>query len=205
MFKKRKLGYLLIALALILIAIIVYLFLQPQDNFLKNLFSRPSKEVISEDDQEKAFEKMKQEMAEQQEYPYDPAFEASRQWEEDDFKQVARSFAERFASFSSHSDYNNIEDLESLMSNKMKIWSSKYVADLKAKQKDSSAYYGTVGKVLVEPKIINPEQSSKIEVLVTVQRQEITSESAENIYDQDIKISFINENSKWVVDEAYWQ
>ncbi len=205
MLKKRKLGYLLIALALILIAIIVYLFLQPQDNFLKNLFSRPSKEVISEDDQEKAFEKMKQEMAEQQEYPYDPAFEASRQWEEDDFKQVARSFAERFASFSSHSDYNNIEDLESLMSNKMKIWSSKYVADLKAKQKDSSAYYGTVGKVLVEPKIINPEQSSKIEVLVTVQRQEITSESAENIYDQDIKISFINENSKWVVDEAYWQ
>lgn len=205
MFKKRKLGYLLIALALILIAIIVYLFLQPQDNFLKNLFSRPSKEVISEDDQEKAFEKMQREIDEQKEYPYDPAFEASRQWEEDDFKQVARSFAERFASFSSHSDYSNIEDLESLMSNKMKIWASKYVADLKAKQKDSSAYYGTVGKVLVEPKIINPEQSSKIEVLVTVQRQEITSESAENIYDQDIKISFINENSKWVVDEAYWQ
>lgn len=205
MLKKRKLGYLLIALTLILIAIIVYLFLQPQDNFLKNLFSRPSKEITSEDDQEKAFEKMKQEMAEQQEYPYDPAFEASRQWEEDDFKQVARSFAERFASFSSHSDYSNIEDLESLMSNKMKIWASKYVADLKAKQKDSSSYYGTVGKVLVEPKIINPEQSSKIEVLVTVQRQEITSESAENIYDQDIKISFINENSKWVVDEAYWQ
>lgn len=202
---RKKIGYVLIALAVILIAIIVYLFAKPEDNFLKRLFNGKSNVAISEEEQKKDFEKMIEERKNQKVYTFDQATEDGRVWEEDDFKQIARSFAERFGSFSNHSDYGNIEDLRSLMTAKMKIWADDYVLNLRSSKDKTGAYYGITTKALVEPKLLNLEKSSNVEVLVSTQRQEVGTSGEDRNYEQNIKIIFVNEGGKWLVSEANWQ
>jgi hypothetical protein len=202
---RKKIGYILIALAVILLAVIIYLFVQPNNNFLKNLFNGGKKGVLTEEEQKEEFEKMIEERKNNKVYTFDQTAEDNRAWEEDDFKQIARFFAERFGSFSNHSDYGNIEDLRSLMSSKMKTWADSYVANLRDNRENSEGYYGITTKVLLEPEIINPEKSSSIDVMVETQRQEITADGSEKNYNQNIKVVFVNEGGKWLVDSAHWQ
>lgn len=202
---RKKIGYILIALAVILLAVIIYLFVQPNNNFFKNLFNGGKKGVLTEEEQKEEFEKMIEERKNNKVYTFDQTAEDNRAWEEDDFKQIARFFAERFGSFSNHSDYGNIEDLRSLMSSKMKTWADAYVANLRDNRENSEGYYGITTKVLLEPEIINPEKSSSIDVMVETQRQEITADGSEKNYNQNIKVVFVNEGGKWLVDSAHWQ
>lgn len=202
---RKKIGYILIALAVILLAVIIYLFIQPNNNFLKNLFNGGKKGVLTEEEQKEEFEKMIEERKNNKVYTFDQTAEDNRAWEEDDFKQIARFFAERFGSFSNHSDYGNIEDLRSLMSSKMKTWADSYVANLRDNRENSEGYYGITTKVLLEPEIINPEKSSSIDVMVEAQRQEVTADGSEKNYNQNIKVVFVNEGGKWLVDSAHWQ
>ncbi len=202
---RKKIGYILIALAVILLAVIIYLFVQPNNNFLKNLFNGGKKGVLTEEEQKEEFEKMIEERKNNKVYTFDQTAEDNRAWEEDDFKQIARFFAERFGSFSNHSDYGNIEDLRSLMSSKMKTWADSYVANLRDNRENSEGYYGITTKVLLEPEIINPEKSSSIDVMVEAQRQEVTADGSEKNYNQNIKVVFVNEGGKWLVDSAHWQ
>lgn len=202
---RKKIGYILIALAVILLAVIIYLFVKPEDNFLKRLFNGKTNVAVTEEEQKEEFEKMIEERNNQKVYTFDQAAEDGRVWEEDDFKQIARSFAERFGSFSNHSDYGNIEDLRSLMSSKMKVWADDYVANLRSNREDAAGYYGITTKALVEPKLINMEKSSSVEVLVPTQRQEMSAGGEDRNYEQNIKIVFVNEGGKWLVSEAQWQ
>lgn len=202
---RKKIGYILIALAVILLAVIIYLFVQPNNNFLKNLFNGGKKGVLTEEEQKEEFEKMIEERKNNKVYTFDQTAEDNRAWEDDDFKQIARFFAERFGSFSNHSDYGNIEDLRSLMSSKMKTWADSYVANLRDNRENSEGYYGITTKVLLEPEIINPEKSSSIDVMVEAQRQEVTADGSEKNYNQNIKVVFVNEGGKWLVDSAHWQ
>lgn len=202
---RKKIGYILIALAVILLAVIIYLFVQPNNNFLKNLFNGGKKGVLTEEEQKEEFEKMIEERKNNKVYTFDQTAEDNRAWEDDDFKQIARFFAERFGSFSNHSDYGNIEDLRSLMSSKMKTWADSYVANLRDNRENSEGYYGITTKVLLEPEIINPEKSSSIDVMVETQRQEVTADGSEKNYNQNIKVVFVNEGGKWLVDSAHWQ
>ncbi len=202
---KKKIGYILLALAVVLLAVIIYLFVKPEGNFLKNLFQGKNNAPLTEEEKEAEFNKMIEERQSQKDYTFDAATENSRAWEEDDFKQIARSFAERFGSFSNHSDYGNIEDLRSLMSSKMQTWADDYVSNLRENRENSAGYYGITTKALLEPEIINPEKSSGIEVLVKTQRQEVTATGEDKSYEQDLKVVFVNEGGKWLVDGAYWQ
>jgi len=202
---RKKIGYILLGVAIILILVIVFLFVKPGDNFLKNLFNGGKNGVLTEEEQKKEFEKMIEERKNQKVYTFDQEAEDARAWDEDDFKQIARFFAERFGSFSNHSDYGNIEDLRSLMSSKMKLWADDYVANLRSNRENSEGYYGITTKVLVEPEIVNPEKSSSIDVVAVAQRQEVTASGGEKSYEQNIKIVFVNESGKWLVDGAYWQ
>ena len=87
----------------------------------------------------------------------------------------------------------------------MKTWADSYVANLRDNRENSEGYYGITTKVLLEPEIINPEKSSSIDVMVETQRQEITADGSEKNYNQNIKVVFVNESGKWLVDSAHWQ
>ena len=203
-FNKKTIGILLILLVVILVAVLLVFFLAPKDFSLKKIFNG-KEQVENEQTAEEQFNEMKEKEEADKVYTYDESAEKSREWTENDFKSIARSFAERFGSYSNQSDYGNIDDFYDFMSSNMKDWADSYIVKLKNENKSNETYYGITTKALVEPVIqkFDPK-SGKVEVLVTTQREEVSSSSDTKIYNQDIKIVFIKENGNWLVDEATW-
>ncbi len=204
---KRKVGYLLIALAIILLILSIALFLSPDKNPFKTLINKITNKVeeVGKTPEEE-FNDMIQQKKDSMVYTFDEEAENNRDWSQDDFKQLSRSFAERFGSYSNQSNYGNIEDLEIFMSVKMKKWAEEYVADLRNNNQYSGSFYGIVTKALVEPKISSfTPDSGQVVVLVSTQREENSSDGEPRVYNQDIEISFIKVGGEWLVDSAIWQ
>ncbi len=204
---KRKVGYLLIALAIILLILSIVLFLSPDKNPFKTLIDKiTNKTEEVEKTPEEEFNEMIQQKKDSVVYTFDEEAENNRDWSQDDFKQLSRSFAERFGSYSNQSNYGNIEDLEIFMSVKMKKWAEEYVTNLRANNQYSGNFYGIVTKALVEPEISSfAPDSGQVDVLVSTQREETSSDGDPKVYNQDIKISFIKAGGEWLVDSAIWQ
>ena len=125
---------------------------------------------------------------------------------EDNLKKIASNFAERFGSFSNQNQFENIQDLEVLMSEKMKAWAENYVLEAKAKNPDTSVYYGITTKAIKADLVSLDEKAGRAEILVSTQRWE-AKEATTNIrvFYQDIGIKFIFENKEWKVDAAIWK
>lgn len=204
---KRKIGFLLIFLAVILLILTIFLLLNPEGNFFKGFFERDVKEKQEDKTPEQIFEEERVREREEFIYTYDQEFEDNREWDEDDFRQISRNFAERFGSYSNQSDYSNINDLKLLsMTEKMKDWADNYVRDLRSSAPADQEYYGVTTKALLEPQILSFDlDGNKVELLLTVQREESFSSGPSNVFSQDIKITFIKEDGEWLVDSAFWQ
>lgn len=202
---RKKIGYLFIFIALILLIVIIFLFLMPQNNPFKNLFKKTDTGLeVKTPEQE--FNEMNLQKERETIYVYDEELEKNRDWSEDDFKQLARSFAERFGSYSNQSDYGNIEDLRIFMTTKMKDWADNYVVELRNSRQYSGEFYGIVSKALTEPEVYDFDPSSnKVEVMVSVQREENSDSSEGKVFTQKLKVVFVKENNQWLVDEAFWQ
>ncbi|MDD5289946.1 MAG: hypothetical protein PHT40_01950 [Patescibacteria group bacterium] len=115
--------------------------------------------------------------------------------------KTAAAFAERFGSYSSQSNFENLLDLKMLMTERMQNWVDSLVV---AGSAPATVYYGLTTKAL-NTEIKNLDATSA-EVLVSTQRQEsVGSEVNSKVYYQDILISFVKEAGLWQVDEARWQ
>lgn len=125
---------------------------------------------------------------------------------EDNLKKLASNFAERFGSYSNQNQFENFRDLEVLMSEKMKTWTENYILETKAKNPNTSVYYGLTTKAIKANLISLDEKAGKAEVLVSAQRWE-AKETTTNIkvFYQDIGIKFVFENKEWKVDGAFWK
>ncbi|MFA5106744.1 MAG: hypothetical protein WC497_00260 [Patescibacteria group bacterium] len=125
---------------------------------------------------------------------------------EANLKAVARSFAERFGTYSNHSDFENIEHLIPYMSERMKKWAQKYLDEQRDKTVDQSVYYGMITRTMSVKQISYDSDNGTAEFLVTTQRNESTGTSSNaRIFYQDLQIKFIKEQSVWKVNEAWWQ
>lgn len=121
-------------------------------------------------------------------------------------KRIALSFAERFGSYSNHSNYSNILDLKIFMTDDMRAWADKFVQEAKVKDKYSDIYYGTTTKaILVQEKKFD-EDTGQAVFLVKTQRRESMGDmgNASTIY-QDVLLFFVKERDSWKVDKAEWQ
>jgi len=125
---------------------------------------------------------------------------------EDNLKKIAIIFAERFGSFSNQNQFENLKDLEVFMSEKMKAWTDNFILESKAKNPDTSVYYGVTTKAIRANLVSLDEKAGKAEVLVSTQRWE-AKETTTNIkvFYQDISIKFVFENKEWKVDGAIWK
>lgn len=126
--------------------------------------------------------------------------------QEVNLKSFARSFAERFGSYSNDANFDNIEHLLPYMSERMKKWAQRYLDEQRQKKVDQSVYYGMTTRTMSVKEVnYNPEQGTA-EFLVTTQRNESTGTSSNaRIFYQDLQIKFIKEQSVWKVNEAWWQ
>lgn len=124
----------------------------------------------------------------------------------EDLKRMASAFAERFGSYSNHSDYSNISDLKIFMSNKMQVWADDFIKKQKINQEYSEIYSGITTQAILEEVKQFDVKSGNAEILVKTQRREskgsINNASA---IQQDIIIKFIKENGLWKINSAEWQ
>jgi len=129
----------------------------------------------------------------------------SNEFGEKDLKNMASSFAERFGSYSNHSNYNNIDDLKIFMSAKMQVWADEFLEQVR-KDNDMDIYYGITTKAVVSQVKKFDDDAGEGQVLVQTQRRESTGTTGNStVFYQDILINFVMKNGAWKVDSAYWQ
>ncbi len=132
---------------------------------------------------------------------------ASMPFGQADLERMARSFAERFGSFSNQSNFSNILDLKMVMSDNMQSWADAYVDKNRKSNAVNELYYGITTKAL-STKVKNFDDSKgRAEIIVETRRREAvgTTNNASELFNQEILITFVKENQAWKVDSAYWQ
>ncbi|MEI7740965.1 MAG: hypothetical protein WCJ29_00500 [bacterium] len=111
----------------------------------------------------------------------------------------AMQFVERFGSFSSEANYQNIVDLYPVMT-------SSFAAEMKSFITNSIAskeFYGVTSRVLVPVKVTSNTGTSA-SVVVSAHRTEVKGTAPEKVYDQDIKMTLVKSGEEWLVDSAVW-
>jgi len=130
-----------------------------------------------------------------------------KSFNKDDLMRMAASFAERFGSYSNHSNFSNVVDLKVFMSTKMQKWADNFVYEQLAKGVGDNVYFGVTSKAIGKEVKAFDDNVGVASVMVITRRREYTGTTVNlsNTYDQDILISFVNENGAWKIDAADWQ
>jgi len=119
---------------------------------------------------------------------------------------IAQSFAERFGTYSNQNNFENILNLQDLMSDKLKTWSDQYIAGERAKAADTTTYHGVSTKA-ISYQTVSYDTDKGAEFLINTQRVEssVTPTNVDKTYYQEITIKIIKEKGDWKVDEVKWK
>jgi len=115
---------------------------------------------------------------------------------------TARSFAERWGSFSTESDYQNVQDLHAVMTPSMRTWADTYVRDQRKNQK-SGEFYGVTSRAMKTETI--EDTGATVKVAVTAQRVETKGNTPARSYYQTMELSLIKNGDGYLVDGAWWK
>lgn len=114
----------------------------------------------------------------------------------------ARSFVERYGSFSNQSNYENLEDLYPFMTARLRREAEATVSAARAKSSGAlPEYFGVTTRVMAVKK--NSVSGDRAELLIATQRQNSGTNSA-LIY-QDIALTLVKTEGQWKVDGATWR
>lgn len=115
-------------------------------------------------------------------------------------KQVAMTFAERYASYSKDEPIKNIEDLQSLTT------ADFYSAILQAakKRKSIDSFYGYSAKALATKLISYNQSEVVIEVSLQIEQIIETGDRGNVVY-RTLKVNLIKVNEEWKVKGASWR
>jgi len=120
--------------------------------------------------------------------------------------RLAAAFAERYGSYSNQGNFENLLDLESLMTEKMWVETDNFIQQNKISSGDSSAYFGITTKAISVNIVSIDEGSGMAEITVGTQRRESSGSMADSstINYEDLELIFKKVNGEWKVDEAKW-
>ena len=120
-------------------------------------------------------------------------------------KTVARTFAERFGSFSSETNFSSLEDARSLMTQKMYTSAKSYIASQLAKYQAGS-YYGITTVALSAKITAYDAGAGQATAVVSTQRREAKISTANpRIFYQTLHLTLVSNQGGWQVDQASWQ
>lgn len=114
---------------------------------------------------------------------------------------LARSFTERYGSFSNQNEFENLERLLIYMTPRLQKETQAFVASQEGK--DNSVYYGvTTDAVSVR---LEKLEEQKAVVFVSTRRKESREGSATNAFSQTARIVLVKDGGEWLVDKFDWQ
>ena len=116
----------------------------------------------------------------------------------------ARSFVERYGSYSNQSNFENIENLYPFMTARMQASAKAFVAGEQAKRNGVVLYTGVTTRALSTR--ISSQSAAGALVRIKAQRTEsATGIKDPRVYYQDIEIVLKSQGGEWKVDEAEWK
>ena len=128
------------------------------------------------------------------------------EFSEASLKSIARSFAERFGTYSNQNNFENIEHLIPYMTERMKQWATNYLEEKRANPVYAGIYHGITTKSLSIDTVSYDTNAGTAEFMIKTQRRESTgSTSNSQLTYQDIQIKFRRDQGIWKVDEAWWK
>lgn len=118
---------------------------------------------------------------------------------------IAKTFAEKFGSFSNQGNFENLEDAKYFMTARMIEWTNQYIE--KNKKVQNAVFYGVTTKSLKEEIITLSDDEESAQVLVSAQQEEFGSEVASRgkIVYKRLMLDFKKVDNSWKVDSAQWQ
>lgn len=116
--------------------------------------------------------------------------------------RLAASFTERFGSFSTESNFENMLDLKPVMSRSLAAWVDGYVAE-KRREARGGEPYGVTTRALSVKFTVFSESSGKADVVVVTQRH--STGQGERVYYQNLLLTFMIENGLWKADDIRWE
>lgn len=118
---------------------------------------------------------------------------------------IARTFAERFGSYSSEGNFSNLIALQDIMTVKMKAFSQSYIADAQGSSA-SDVFYGVTTRAISAAVDEVDEAAGLAAVTVSTQRIESRG-TTENprVYYQSLVLGLALVDGQWKVDTATWQ
>ena len=115
---------------------------------------------------------------------------------------IGRTFVERFGSYSSESDFANVDDILSLATGGFRVELEDIVAN--ARKNDDAAYYGISTIVLSTTTVTEADVAVTLRMLT--QREEAIDDPANaTVRYQDILVDLVKIGDNWLVDGFTWQ
>lgn len=114
---------------------------------------------------------------------------------------LARSFTERYGSFSNQNDFENLERLMIYMTDRLKGETNQFIASQEGK--DNSVYYGVTTSVVTIN--IDKLEDARAVVLVDTRRRESKEGSTTEVFSQTARIVLVEQDQEWLVDKFEWQ
>lgn len=113
-------------------------------------------------------------------------------------------FVERFASYSSQANLQNIEDVLGLVTDSYASELQAFIDETRANE-SSDGYYGVTTRVISTTEISFDEEVGLAQYTVTTQREEsVGSPTNTSIYYQDMVVSLEKQGDNWYVSSAVW-
>ena len=115
---------------------------------------------------------------------------------------IARTFVERFGSYSSEVDFMNVEDVLSLATEDFEDELTGIIE--RARRNADDAYYG-ISTVVITTKVVKQTDSTAT-LRMTTQREEAIDDPANTtVRYQDIVIELVKDGDDWLIDGFTWQ
>ncbi len=118
-------------------------------------------------------------------------------------RSLAAAFAERYGSYSNQGDFENLEELQALMTDSLTARTDAFIADARAENSGMAAYAGVTTRAINAQIKEYDEAQGTATVTVKTQREEITAQES-RVYYQDLVLDFVLDGEIWKVSAAEW-
>jgi hypothetical protein len=119
-------------------------------------------------------------------------------------RRLAMAFAERYGSYSNESDFENLLDLQALMTQSMAAQTESFVQNARASFDAGDGYAGTVTRALTAELDGYSESAQQVSVTVKTQRRDSTGSGEGRVYYQELVIDFVKDGDSWKASQANW-
>lgn len=119
---------------------------------------------------------------------------------------IAMTFTERFGSFSTQGDFENLKDSQYYMTEKLKAWSESYMEKNKNRE-EGGEFYGVTTRALKADILTLDDDEKNAQVLVSVQQEENHGSQTGRgviLYNR-LLLNCVKTDGSWKIDTALWQ